>query len=65
MEQLAKEHGGIIKYIQMSCLGASNDSPSSLLRSKAAGEEATLRNFPEVGPSIQFITICHYLHRYV
>lgn len=48
----------------MSCLGASNDSPSSLLRSKAAGEEATLQNLPEVGPSIQFILICQYLHRY-
>jgi NADH dehydrogenase (ubiquinone) 1 alpha subcomplex subunit 9 len=47
ISKLAKEHGGIIKYIQMSCLGASNDSPSSLLRSKAAGEEATLQNFPE------------------
>lgn len=46
--QLAREHGGILKYVQMSCLGAAPHSPSRLLRSKAAAEEAVMQNFPEV-----------------
>lgn len=46
--QIAKEHGGIMRYIQVSCLGASSSSPSRLLRAKAAGEEALLREFSEV-----------------
>ncbi|KAL8055292.1 hypothetical protein ABFX02_04G047200 [Erythranthe guttata] len=44
---IAKEHGGIMRYIQVSCLGASPSSPSKLLRTKAAAEEAILRELPE------------------
>ncbi|CAK9149962.1 unnamed protein product [Ilex paraguariensis] len=49
-EQLAmisKEHGGIMRFVQVSCLGASPSSPSKMLRSKAAAEEAILRELPE------------------
>ncbi|ONH93127.1 hypothetical protein PRUPE_8G214700 [Prunus persica] len=49
-EQLAtisKEHGGIMRFIQVSCLGASSSSPSRFLRAKAAAEEAVLRELPE------------------
>ncbi|KAL8490025.1 hypothetical protein ACS0TY_025792 [Phlomoides rotata] len=49
-EQLAvisKEHGGIMRYIQVSSLGASQSSPSRMLRAKAAAEEAILRELPE------------------
>lgn len=48
MWQLAREHGGILKYVQMSCLAAAPDSPSRLLRSKHAAEEVVKQNFPEV-----------------
>ncbi|XP_020698517.1 NADH dehydrogenase [ubiquinone] 1 alpha subcomplex subunit 9, mitochondrial [Dendrobium catenatum] len=44
---IAKEHGGIMRFIQMSCLGASASSPSRMLRTKAASEESVLRVFPE------------------
>ncbi|KAG0460472.1 hypothetical protein HPP92_020367 [Vanilla planifolia] len=44
---IAKEHGGIIRFIQVSCLGASASSPSRMLRTKAAGEESVLQAFPE------------------
>ncbi|KAJ0963650.1 hypothetical protein J5N97_028772 [Dioscorea zingiberensis] len=44
---IAKEHGGIARFIQVSCLGASTSSPSKMLRAKAAAEEAVLRQFPE------------------
>lgn len=44
---IAKEHGGILRYIQVSCLGASLSSPSRMLRAKAAAEEAILRELPE------------------
>lgn len=46
--QIAKEHGGIMRFIQVSCLGASLSSPSRMLRAKAAAEEAIFREFPEV-----------------
>lgn len=46
--QISKEHGGIMRFIQVSCLGASLSSPSRLLRAKAAAEEAVLRELPEV-----------------
>nr|KJB42342.1 hypothetical protein B456_007G150200 [Gossypium raimondii] len=36
---IAKEHGGIMRFIQVSCLGSSLSSPSRFLRAKAAGEE--------------------------
>ncbi|XP_058095051.1 NADH dehydrogenase [ubiquinone] 1 alpha subcomplex subunit 9, mitochondrial [Magnolia sinica] len=44
---IAKEHGGIMRFIQVSCLGASLSSPSRMLRAKAAAEEAILRELPE------------------
>ncbi|XP_010548735.1 PREDICTED: NADH dehydrogenase [ubiquinone] 1 alpha subcomplex subunit 9, mitochondrial [Tarenaya hassleriana] len=44
---LAKEHGGIMRFIQVSCLGASASSPSKMRRTKAAGEEAILKVLPE------------------
>ncbi|KAK8964068.1 hypothetical protein KSP40_PGU009506 [Platanthera guangdongensis] len=44
---IAKEHGGIIRFVQISCLGASASSPSKMLRTKAASEESVLQNFPE------------------
>lgn len=46
--QIAKEHGGIMRFIQVSCLGASLSSSSRYLKSKAAAEEAVLRELPEV-----------------
>lgn len=44
---IAKEHGGIVRFVQVSCLGASTSSPSRMLRAKAAAEEAVLRELPE------------------
>ncbi|GAB2275868.1 hypothetical protein Dimus_010612 [Dionaea muscipula] len=44
---IAKEHGGIMRFVQVSCLGASPTSPSRMLRTKAAAEEAILRELPE------------------
>lgn len=44
---ISKEHGGILRFIQISCLGASPTSPSRMLRAKAAAEEAILREIPE------------------
>lgn len=44
---IAKEHGGIMRFVQVSCLGASPSSPSTMLRAKAAAEEAILRELPE------------------
>ncbi|PQQ17547.1 NADH dehydrogenase [Prunus yedoensis var. nudiflora] len=44
---ISKEHGGIMRFIQVSCLGASSSSPSRFLRAKAAAEEAVLRELPE------------------
>lgn len=49
ISQIAKEHGGIMRFIQVSCLGASLSSPSRMLRAKAAAEESILREFPQVG----------------
>lgn len=48
IKQIAKEDGGIMRFIQVSCLGASSSSPSRMLRAKAAAEESVLRVFPEV-----------------
>lgn len=47
LANIAKEHGGIMRYIQVSCLGASSSSPSKFLQTKAAGEAALLRELPE------------------
>ncbi|CAO2824321.1 unnamed protein product [Amaranthus hypochondriacus] len=44
---IAKEHGGIMRFIQVSCLGASPNSESRMLKAKAAAEEAILRELPE------------------
>jgi len=46
--QIAKEHGGIMRFIQVSCLGASPSSESRMLRTKAAGEQSILKEFLEV-----------------
>ena len=37
-----------MRFIQVSCLGASPSSPSRMLKAKAAAEEAVLRELPEV-----------------
>lgn len=47
LAKISKEHGGIMRFIQVSCLGASSSSPSRMLRTKAAAEEAILRELPE------------------
>ncbi|CAA2998139.1 NADH dehydrogenase [ubiquinone] 1 alpha subcomplex subunit 9, mitochondrial [Olea europaea subsp. europaea] len=47
LAMIAKEHGGIMRFIQVSCLGASLSSSSRYLKSKAAAEEAILRELPE------------------
>lgn len=47
LAEISKEHGGILRFIQISCLGASPTSPSRMLRAKAAAEEAILREIPE------------------
>lgn len=46
--QIAKEHGGIMRFIHVSCLGASDSSPSRMLRAKAVGEKVVLEELPEV-----------------
>uniref|UniRef100_A0A0D9VMN3 NAD-dependent epimerase/dehydratase domain-containing protein n=1 Tax=Leersia perrieri TaxID=77586 RepID=A0A0D9VMN3_9ORYZ len=59
-EQLAmisKEHGGIMRFIQVSGLGASASSPSRMLRAKAAGEESVLKEFPEVATIVRPATM--------
>ncbi|KAL3695186.1 hypothetical protein R1sor_009262 [Riccia sorocarpa] len=47
LSRLAHEHGGITRYIQVSCLGASLNSPAKLYNTKAEGEKVTKENFPE------------------
>ncbi|ESW16402.1 hypothetical protein PHAVU_007G153700 [Phaseolus vulgaris] len=47
LAKISKEHGGILRFIQVSCLGASPSSPSRMLRAKAAAEEVVLRELPE------------------
>ncbi|KAL2613015.1 hypothetical protein R1flu_024707 [Riccia fluitans] len=47
LSRLAREHGGISRYIQVSCLGASPESPAKQYRTKAEGEKLTQENFPE------------------
>ncbi|WCJ38229.1 NADH dehydrogenase [ubiquinone] 1 alpha subcomplex subunit 9 mitochondrial [Euphorbia peplus] len=64
---IAKEHGGIMRYIQVSCLGASSSSPSRLLRAKAAAEEAVLREMPEatiIRPAVMVGTEDRILNRW-
>ncbi|XP_050141066.1 NADH dehydrogenase [ubiquinone] 1 alpha subcomplex subunit 9, mitochondrial-like [Malus sylvestris] len=45
---ISKEHGVIMRFIQVSCLGASSSSPSRFLRTKAVAEEAVLSELLEV-----------------
>ncbi|CAJ1968251.1 unnamed protein product [Sphenostylis stenocarpa] len=47
LAKISKEHGGILRFIQVSCLGASPSSPSRMLKAKAAAEEVILRELPE------------------
>ncbi|KAK7355609.1 hypothetical protein VNO80_14869 [Phaseolus coccineus] len=47
LAKISKEHGGILRFIQVSCLGASPSSPSRMRRAKAAAEEVVLRELPE------------------
>ena len=47
-----------MRFIQVSCLGASSSSPSRYLKAKAAAEEAVLRELPEV----RFLVLLLILH---
>jgi uncharacterized protein YbjT (DUF2867 family) len=50
-------HAGVERFVQMSALGAGEDSPALYARSKAAGERAVLSAFPQatvIRPSIVF-----------
>jgi len=41
LAKISKEHGGILRFIQVSCLGASASSPSRMFRTKVvAGVDA-------------------------
>ncbi|GMP90550.1 hypothetical protein CsSME_00041622 [Camellia sinensis var. sinensis] len=65
--QIAKEHGGIMRFIQVSCLGASSSSPSRMLRAKAAAEEAIMREIPEatiLRPAVMIGTEDRILNRW-
>lgn len=67
LAMIAKEHGGIMRYIQVSCLGASPSSPSRLLKAKAAAEEAVLREIPEatvLRPAVMIGTEDRILNRW-
>lgn len=46
LSRLSKQHGGIARYVQASCLGASMTSPSKMYRTKAIADEIALRHFP-------------------
>ncbi|RWR96089.1 NADH dehydrogenase ubiquinone 1 alpha subcomplex subunit 9, mitochondrial [Cinnamomum micranthum f. kanehirae] len=67
LAMIAKEHGGIMRFIQVSCLGASSTSPSRMLRAKAAAEEAILRELPEatiMKPAVMIGTEDRILNRW-
>ncbi|OWM90266.1 NADH dehydrogenase [ubiquinone] 1 alpha subcomplex subunit 9, mitochondrial [Punica granatum] len=67
LAMIAKEHGGIMRFIQVSCLGASSSSPSRLLRAKAAAEESVLRELPEatvMRPAVMIGTEDRILNRW-
>lgn len=58
-ERLAKAcaRAGVKRFVQLSALGASISGPSNYARTKALGEEAVFRNFPEatiLRPSVVF-----------
>ncbi|MQM03570.1 hypothetical protein Taro_036359, partial [Colocasia esculenta] len=67
LDVIAKEHGGIMRFIQVSCLGASSTSPSRMLRAKATAEEAVLRELPEatiMKPAVMIGTEDRILNRW-
>lgn len=67
LAMIAKEHGGIMRFIQVSCLGASPSSPSRMLRAKAAAEESVLRELPEatvMKPAVMIGTEDRILNRW-
>ncbi|KAL5562021.1 hypothetical protein UlMin_031768 [Ulmus minor] len=67
LAMIAKEHGGIMRFIQVSCLGSSASSPSRFLRAKAAAEEAVLRELPEatiLKPAVMIGTEDRILNRW-
>lgn len=45
--RMASEHSGVARYVQMSCLGASPYAPSKQHRTKATGEAAAFKAFPQ------------------
>ncbi|MCO5600557.1 hypothetical protein L7F22_054671 [Adiantum nelumboides] len=47
LSRLSKQHGGIVRYIQASCLGASITSPAKYFQTKAIADEIALRHFPQ------------------
>jgi hypothetical protein len=49
--QACVAHGGIQRFVHVSCLNASPSSPSAQLRTKAAGEAAVRALLPEVSPA--------------
>ncbi|XP_015901149.1 NADH dehydrogenase [ubiquinone] 1 alpha subcomplex subunit 9, mitochondrial [Ziziphus jujuba] len=64
---IAKEHGGIVRFIQVSCLGASASSPSRLLRAKAAAEKSVMEEIPEatiLRPAVMIGTEDRILNRW-
>ncbi|EEE57989.1 hypothetical protein OsJ_08746 [Oryza sativa Japonica Group] len=66
-KEVSKEHGGFMRFIQVSCLGASASS-SRMLRAKAAGEESVLKEFPEatiMRPATMIGTEDRILNRWV
>lgn len=48
-----------MRFIQVSCLGASSSSPSRMLRTKAAAEETILKEIPEVNNVNKFFSNCN------
>lgn len=45
---ISNHHGGIMRFIQLSYLGASQSSPSRMLQAKATTEESIICELPEV-----------------
>lgn len=46
-----------MRFIQISCLGASSSSPSRVFSTKAAAEEAVLRELPWVSYTFSFLQL--------
>lgn len=67
LAMIAKEHGGIMRFIQISCLGASPSSSSRMLRAKAAAEETIMSELPEatiIKPAVMIGTEDRILNRW-